>query len=102
MNEGTSSLPPDQNSNNRSIRSHSYSGPSTSRKGGAGGGREDFGRIVFHTENVDELYSYMKKDEFISRYVVFETEPADAPWGERFFHVREPNGYQLSFAKPLR
>jgi hypothetical protein len=24
---------------------------------------EDFGRVVFHTENVDKLYSYMKQDK---------------------------------------
>jgi len=62
---------------------------------------EDFGRIIFHTENVDKLYSHMKHDEYISKSVVFETEPRNAPWGERFFHVREVNGYQLSFAQPL-
>jgi catechol 2,3-dioxygenase-like lactoylglutathione lyase family enzyme len=62
---------------------------------------EDFGRVIFHTENVDKLYSYMKQDENISKYIVFENEPTNAPWGERFFHIREPNGYQLSFAKPL-
>jgi catechol 2,3-dioxygenase-like lactoylglutathione lyase family enzyme len=64
-------------------------------------GGEDFGRIIFHTENVDKLYSYMKNDEYISKYIVFENEPTNAPWGERFFHIREPNGYQLSFAQPL-
>lgn len=62
---------------------------------------EDFGRIIFHTENVDRLYSYMKHDQYISKFIVFENEPVDAPWGERFFHIREPNGYQLSFAQPL-
>lgn len=62
---------------------------------------EDFGRIIFHTENVDKLYSYMKQDEHISKCVVFENEPTNAPWGERFFHIRESNGYQLSFAQPL-
>ena len=30
-----------------------------------------------------------------------ETEPADAPWGERYFHLRDPDGHELSFAKPL-
>ncbi len=64
-------------------------------------GSEDFGRVIFHTENVDGLYSYMKNDERISKLVIFENEPTNAPWGERFFHVREPNGYQLSFAQPL-
>jgi catechol 2,3-dioxygenase-like lactoylglutathione lyase family enzyme len=62
---------------------------------------EDFGRIIFHTENVDTLYSYMKQDEYISKSVVFENEPTNALWGERFFHIRETNGYQLSFAQPL-
>ncbi len=62
---------------------------------------EDFGRIIFHTENVDRLYSYMKHDEYISKSIVFENEPTNASWGERFFHIREPNGYQLSFAQPL-
>jgi catechol 2,3-dioxygenase-like lactoylglutathione lyase family enzyme len=64
-------------------------------------GSEDFGRIIFHTENVDKLFSYMKQDEYISKSVVFENKPTNAPWGERFFHIREPNGYQLSFAQPL-
>jgi catechol 2,3-dioxygenase-like lactoylglutathione lyase family enzyme len=64
-------------------------------------GHENFGRIIFHTENVDRLYSYMKHDEYISKSIVFENEPTNASWGERFFHIREPNGYQLSFAQPL-
>jgi catechol 2,3-dioxygenase-like lactoylglutathione lyase family enzyme len=64
-------------------------------------GREDFGRIIFHTENLDSLYLYMKNDETISEAVIFENEPTDAPWGERFFHIREPDGYQLSFAQPI-
>ena len=62
---------------------------------------EDFGRVIFHAENVDELYSYMKRDEYISKSIAFENEPANAPWGERFFHIREPNGYELSFAQPI-
>jgi catechol 2,3-dioxygenase-like lactoylglutathione lyase family enzyme len=64
-------------------------------------GSEDFGRIIFHAENVDKLYSYMKHDEYISKSIVFENEPSNATWGERFFHIRELNGYQLSFAQPL-
>jgi uncharacterized glyoxalase superfamily protein PhnB len=31
-----------------------------------------------------------------------EFEPADAPWGERYFHIVDPDGHELSFAKPLR
>jgi catechol 2,3-dioxygenase-like lactoylglutathione lyase family enzyme len=29
-------------------------------------------------------------------------EPADAPWGERYFHITDPDGHELSFARPLR
>ena len=31
-----------------------------------------------------------------------DTAPRDAEWGERFFHVTDPDGHELSFAKPLR
>ena len=48
---------------------------------------EDFGRIIFHTENVDRLYSYMKHDENISKSVMLENEPTNAAVGERFFHI---------------
>jgi catechol 2,3-dioxygenase-like lactoylglutathione lyase family enzyme len=72
-----------------------------SNSGGKIKGSGNFGRIIFHTEDVDRLYSYMKNDEYISKCIVFENEPTNAPWGERFFHIREPNGYQLSFAQPL-
>lgn len=74
----------------------------TEGEGEQGCGRSDFGRIIFHTENVDGLYQYMRKEEFFSKHATFETEPADAPWGERFFHIREPDGYQLSFAQPFK
>ena len=30
-----------------------------------------------------------------------EMAPADAPWGERYFHLRDPDGHELSFAKLL-
>jgi catechol 2,3-dioxygenase-like lactoylglutathione lyase family enzyme len=64
--------------------------------------RKYFGRIIFHTEDVDKLYSYLRNKEDISNTIMFEDEPKDAPWGERYFHLREPDGYQLSFAKPLK
>ena len=27
--------------------------------------------------------------------------PRDAEWGERFFHLTDPDGHELSFARPL-
>jgi catechol 2,3-dioxygenase-like lactoylglutathione lyase family enzyme len=61
-----------------------------------------FGRVIFHTDNVDKLYSYFKSNEEIAKIILFENEPTDAPWGERYFHIFEPDGYQLSFAEPLK
>lgn len=63
---------------------------------------QHFGRIIFHTEDVDKLYSYFKGNMNISNLISFENEPTNAAWGERFFHIREPDGYQLSFAEPIR
>jgi hypothetical protein len=57
--------------------------------------------MIFHTENVDKPYSYLKNHEHISKYIEFENEPTNTPCGEGFFHIRESNGYQLSFAQPL-
>ena len=64
--------------------------------------RKHFGRIIFHTKDVDKLYSYLKNNQDLSNAILFEDEPRDARWGERYFHIREPDGYQLSFAKPLK
>jgi uncharacterized glyoxalase superfamily protein PhnB len=58
----------------------------------------DFGRIIFYSEDVDKLYSRFTNDASISELVSFENEPMNASWGERFFHMRDPDGYQLSFA----
>jgi hypothetical protein len=63
--------------------------------------RKHFGRIVFHTDDVDELYKHMKNNKSLSADILFETLPSNAPWGERYFHKREPDGSQLSFARPL-
>jgi catechol 2,3-dioxygenase-like lactoylglutathione lyase family enzyme len=64
--------------------------------------RKHFGRIIFHTEDVDKLYLYMKSNSNVSNIISFEDEPRDASWGERYFHIREPDGYQLSFAMPIK
>ncbi|HEY7570139.1 MAG TPA: VOC family protein [Nitrososphaeraceae archaeon] len=63
--------------------------------------RQHFGRLIFHTEDVDRLYSYFKNNDSISNLISFENEPTNAAWGERYFHIREPDGYQLSFAEPI-
>jgi uncharacterized glyoxalase superfamily protein PhnB len=27
--------------------------------------------------------------------------PQDASWGERYFHLADPDGHELSFARPI-
>ena len=31
-----------------------------------------------------------------------DTAPRNGEWGERFFHLTDPDGHELSFAWPLR
>ena len=64
--------------------------------------RKDFGRIIFHTEDVDKLYSYLKNSRDLSKAILFEDEPRDAAWGERYFHIRDPDGYQTIICKAIR
>jgi catechol 2,3-dioxygenase-like lactoylglutathione lyase family enzyme len=54
-----------------------------------------WGRLIFHVTDVDELWAYLKASGFdVPR-------PRDATWGERYFHLHDPDGHELSFAKPL-
>lgn len=55
------------------------------------------GRIIFHVDDVDALYERIRSAGYTP-----QTAPEDAPWGERFFHIRDPSGHELSFARPLR
>jgi uncharacterized glyoxalase superfamily protein PhnB len=55
-----------------------------------------WGRIIFWVDDVDETYA-----RALDAGLAPETSPADAPWGERYFHLRDPDGHELSFAKPL-
>ena len=61
----------------------------------------DFGRIIFYVDDVDKFFSYMQNDETISVLGKLESKPQDATWGERFFHMLDPDGYGLSFATPI-
>ena len=58
-------------------------------------------RIVFYVDDVDELFAYMENDEIISVLGKLESKPENASWGERFFHMLDPDGYKLSFATPI-
>jgi catechol 2,3-dioxygenase-like lactoylglutathione lyase family enzyme len=55
-----------------------------------------WGRVVFWVADVDAVYRRAAAAGFD-----VQTEPADARWGERYFHVHDPDGHELSFARPL-
>jgi catechol 2,3-dioxygenase-like lactoylglutathione lyase family enzyme len=56
-----------------------------------------WGRIIFHVADVDALY-----DRALAAGFEPSTVPRDAEWGERYFHVTDPDGHELSFARPLK
>jgi len=54
-----------------------------------------WGRLIFHVTDVDAFWTHLKERGFDPEI------PRDAPWGERYFHMLDPDGHELSFAKPL-
>jgi catechol 2,3-dioxygenase-like lactoylglutathione lyase family enzyme len=56
-----------------------------------------WGRVIFRRSDVDALYARV-----VSAGYRPDTAPRDAEWGERFFHLTDPDGHELSFAWPLR
>ena len=55
-----------------------------------------WGRVILWVEDVDDMY-----ERVLWTGAQPEAPPADAPWGERYFHVRDPDGHELSFARLL-
>ena len=55
-----------------------------------------WGRVIFYVDGVDDLYQRL-----LDAGVEPTTVPQDAPWRERYFHVNDPDGHELSFAAPL-
>ncbi len=55
-----------------------------------------WGRVIFHVSDVDGMYQ-----KALAAGLDTEFAPRDAPWGERYFHIIDPDGHELSFARPL-
>lgn len=55
-----------------------------------------WGRVILYVDDVDEVHRLA-----VSNGHSPEARPADASWGERYFHLDDPDGHQLSFARPL-
>ncbi|WP_158939304.1 VOC family protein [Burkholderia sp. S171] len=55
-----------------------------------------WGRVIIYVSDVDAMYR-----KALAAGITPEFAPRDAPWNERYFHVRDPDGHELSFARPL-
>lgn len=55
-----------------------------------------WGRAIFYHSDVDGLYRRVVAAGWRP-----EAAPRDAEWGERYFHITDPDGHELSFAWPL-
>ncbi len=55
-----------------------------------------WGRAIFHVNDVDAVHA-----RALAAGLQPEFAPRDADWGERYFHLIDPDGHELSFAKPL-
>ena len=53
-------------------------------------------QFIFWVDDVDAMYERSVAAGFAPLMA-----PSDAPWGERYFHLRDPPGHELSFARPL-
>ena len=55
-----------------------------------------WGRVILHVSDVDAFHR-----RALEQGLAPTTAPGDAPWGERYFHISDPDGHELSFARPL-
>ena len=56
----------------------------------------EWGRVILYVADVDAMHA-----RAIAAGLEPEFAPCDASWGERYFHLRDPDGHELSFARPL-
>ena len=55
-----------------------------------------WGRVILRVEGVDSLYN-----QLMQQGMAPEMAPQDGIWGERYFHIKDPDGHELSFAELL-
>jgi catechol 2,3-dioxygenase-like lactoylglutathione lyase family enzyme len=55
-----------------------------------------WGRLILYVADVDAYWGYLRAKGF------HPETPQDAFWGERYFHMPDPDGHELSFARPIQ
>ena len=53
-----------------------------------------WGRVIFYVSDVDSMYRHAVAQSLQPQFA-----PRDAEWGEHYFHIVDPDGHELSFAK---
>lgn len=55
-----------------------------------------WGRFILWVDDVDAVH-----EAFVTAGYSPSMAPADAPWGERYFHIVDPAGHEVSVARRL-
>jgi catechol 2,3-dioxygenase-like lactoylglutathione lyase family enzyme len=55
-----------------------------------------WGRVIFRVPSADDAWRRLRTEGLSADM------PQDAPWGERYFHITDPDGHELSFAQLLQ
>jgi catechol 2,3-dioxygenase-like lactoylglutathione lyase family enzyme len=55
-----------------------------------------WGRAIFYVDDVDAQHA-----RALAAGLSPDFAPRNAAWGERYFHIVDPDGHELSFARPL-
>ncbi len=56
----------------------------------------NWGRVIFYVDDVDATWRQMREAGYAPEF-----EPRDAEWGERYFHILDPDGNEISLAHLL-
>ena len=60
---------------------------------GAASATPCWGRVIFQVDDVDAIHRTLVGSGLQPE------QPRDASWGERYFHLGDPDGHELSFAE---
>lgn len=55
-----------------------------------------WGRAILYVDDVDVFYQLLCDAGLRPEFA-----PRNGSWGERYFHIQDPEGHELSFAQPL-
>jgi catechol 2,3-dioxygenase-like lactoylglutathione lyase family enzyme len=55
-----------------------------------------WGRLILRVTDVDAFWTHLREKGCDPE------APRDASWGERYFHMLDPDGHELSFARPIQ